>query len=519
MIALLRGTPLWRILLNQEGVPVCEPGSADTRTLVLDCEPSGHELKLLDRHIASGRAVLAGPDSVAALLGHGKTRRVYARYIAPDSSPFFDGIGLIDLDEWISPTTNASAGMSDCDTRVVHSGSIGKAPVVILPFELGRLLSVCKTAVRRFRVESRHQPSEFVSAIPRGEVRRLIANCLRYLHAKIGAPYVRLSPFPPGLQGLAAMRIDTDAATPADFRLTAKVASALGDRLSWFINASSPDLDRSLLGQLASDGHELQLHCYRHRVWPDYRRSLADIAAGLKRLSELGVSASGYAAPYGEWNARLQRAIADSGLLFSSEFAWSYDDLPSRPLLAGTASGSLQVPVHPVCSGSLRRARIEDVNVRSYFASLSVHRWSRREPCFLYEHPVRDAYEADRFSATLSTLRSTCGLLTTMGDYARWWCTRESVKYSIRCASNRFQVGVQRCNGDFDLLVEFDGRESWVRLSGGEIPYSDMSWLNLPRIPPAPRPGPEVRRGDRIAALRSLRQSLTRGLQKRRDRL
>ncbi|MFO7651409.1 MAG: hypothetical protein R6X13_08760 [bacterium] len=522
MIALLSGQPHWRSLLQQEGVPY---GAIDAATavettapvLVLDRRPVGPELKTLDRQLRAGRAVLAGSDSIPVLLGRSRSRRVYIRFIAPDSSSQFSKLGLLDIDQWTHVPAGAQAGITDGGYGAVFVGSIGNAPVAILPFELEHLLSRTESATRHFHLVSGRSPAEAVSSVARGEVRRLIGNCLRGLLDRLGLPYVRLSPFPLGCRGLGALRVDTDEAIGAALDPMVDLARRLNLTFTWFINTSLM-LGKTALPDALTDGRQdVQLHCYRHRAYSDYRRALSDIKTGLQYLAAADVRPSGYAAPYGEWSPGLQRAICDAGLDYSSEFGFAYDDLPVWPILGVDESRALQVPVHPICIGSLRRARATSEQMKQYYGELIQHRFARREPCLLYDHPA--SRQAGVLGTVLEDLRQTCGRWTTLTEYASWFRLRQRFAYTAEASPKRLSLVAGNVAERAEVIVEREGRETWVELADSDLDLQALNWQALPTGGRPPRPDRTVRQFDLRTAVRDVRTSWRRALQKRQREL
>jgi peptidoglycan/xylan/chitin deacetylase (PgdA/CDA1 family) len=524
MVALLNGQQQWRSLLEREGVPfrVLERTPAKevptARVLVVDGTPDEAGRHLLDDYIGRGAAILAGAGTAEQLLGRGKTRRARLAYVAPDDSALFVGLGVVDTDITTEMPVEAQHGWAGRRRGAVYTGSVGRCQLVILPFELPVLMNDTRAASRRFVAGRGRQPVERVSTVARGEVRRLIANCLRYLLARQGLPYVRLSPFPAGIRGLCGLRIDTDAGDDSSIERTLRILDDSHVVASWFVNTSNLPT-RAALNRLSERGQDIQLHCFRHRVFPSYRESLDDIDAGRRQLAERGVRAVGYAAPFGEWNTDLQRAVADAGLVYSSEFAYSYDDLPVRPILDSDTSATLQVPVHPICLGALGRARTTTSDVLVYYENLARHRWARREPCLVYDHPVNNDESASLLQRTLEHLRGQCGNWTTLTNYVQWWRSRETVLYACSVTPDVIDLHLAGAVGRFEVIVEYEGREAWVELGSTEVRLSELDWRSLPAYVSGPRPDDRVRRPDVAQTLRETHRAWQRNLQKRRRRL
>jgi hypothetical protein len=140
-----------------------------------------------------------------------------------------------------------------------------------------------------------------------------------------------------------------------------------------------------------------------------------------------GLAPEGFAAPYGIWNIALAAAVDDIGFTYSSEFSYAYDALPFFPATPVRQFSTLQVPVHPVCLGSLRRVGYAEPQMQKYMTAVINRKLSRREPLFFYHHP------RDRFVGALdhlfSVLQERSESNMTMGEFARWWKKRLRVRF------------------------------------------------------------------------------------------
>lgn len=520
MIWLLSGEAHWLSFLQSEGLPYRLVGNMPTwpgkGVLILDRPPNDDELRLLDAHIKTGGGVLAGSRCASLLLGSNQTVRVRVRYIRPDDSALFTGTGIIDTDCVLELPRSANHGLTNAGARAVYSGSIGSAPIVVLCFEPSGLLGDTRSANRRFSVPGGRAAFERVSAVAKAELKRLLANCLRVVLARLGLPYVRLSPFPAGTRALFGMRIDTDVAGLDSILTTAEIADALGVKLSFFVHTAASMLNSATLQRLTQSGHEVSLHCYRHGLPRRGEAIRGDLNAGVAHLSRLGVRPPGYAAPFGEWTAELQTAVAEAGFDYSSEFACSYDGLPFHPVI-GSLQQPLQLPVHPVCSGTLRRARADESTLIGYYRRLIEHRLARREPCLLYDHPPEGAGQESVFRRLLELARATGGRFWTFVEYARWWRSREVYCTRFEVTSDSVLIDNSGNEPLPGLIAEFDGREAWIDNVVHSFRLAELNWQPQPKIAPGPRTDPALRRATLIQLGREIRLDVKRCLQKRRS--
>jgi hypothetical protein len=265
-------------------------------------------------------------------------------------------------------------------------------------------------------------------------------------------------------------------------------------KFSWFVNVGKHKAHLDLFADLARRGQDIQVHCRRHTVYPDYKRNLRNFRAAKEAMTSAGIDPCGVVAPYGEWNPNLNRAFEELGFEYSSEFCVAYDDLPFRPVVTEREnavprlSKVLQVPVHPICLGRLVAARASEQQMAAYFRRVIDLQVSRQEPCIIYDHPERIGQFEDLLSDVLAYGKERCGSTTTMTDYARWWQRREKFAWGATVSGKTLQITATSEDSDLTILVEQDGRCAELPSSSGEYDLSGLDWRPLPEpIPFDPR--------------------------------
>jgi hypothetical protein len=483
LIGLWGSDPHWRLLLGQEGVPF-RVGAADApgpeAVLVLDEEVGGKAAARVRQAVEAGTCLLTSAKLAAALWPDTTLRRARLQWIAPDGeSPLFRNLGIVDLATTGWLMRGANAGRTDSGRPAILVSQRGSGWCIALPFDVGAVLGRHASGPKQFPADTPRFPFDMVSRVSRGDVRRLVANCLRFLLAKKGLPYVHLACAPEGADSIFGFRVDTDFGPVEHLEATRELADRAGMKFSWYINTGAHTEYLPLLAGYARAGQDIQLHCYRHTVYPGFQKNLDNFRRGRDLMAEAGLDPVGVVAPYGEWNRGLDRALAELGFEYSSEFCLSYDDLPSRPVIGTAASRLLQIPVHPICVGRLVAARAGRNQMVGYFRRVIDLQVARQEPCFLYDHPERIAPYQDVLADVLKHGLERCGSATTLSEYARWWQRREEISYSARCAGDELQIEAQPVAG-VSLAVERGGRCTRVPVRGAKYKLSDLRWLPLP---------------------------------------
>ena len=338
-----------REMLRQEGVSF-DSGSrlSGQDVVILNRKPAELHAQRLWHHIQSGAGLLAaGVNAAAAWLElRPVSRRV--RWIAPGGdSPLFRNVGIVDIESRGALLPNANAGTTDSDAKAILATKAGHGFCILLPFEVGKTLTSVASGAKQFPADMPRFPYDTVARVSRGEVRRLVANCLRLLLERKGLPYVHLASVPAASRqspSTFALRVDTDFGPRQDLEAVARLADRVGMKFSWFVNVGKHKAHLDLFADLARQGHDIQLHCQRHTVYPDYRRNLDNFRQARDAMADAGIVPVGVVAPFGEWNPNLNHAFEELGFEYSSEFCVAYDDLPFRPVVKAHPSHSSPQP-------------------------------------------------------------------------------------------------------------------------------------------------------------------------------
>jgi len=405
-----------------------------------------------------------------------KSARV--KFITSDSENFFRNTSLVDINERCQIPNLASIGRTERGLPFVCY----QDDMLILPFNLSRLLKHRGKQTKQFYAKQGRCPTEIVARTDRGGVRRIFANCLRQFLNRRNLPYIHLSYVPKNCRSLFGFRIDTDYSQIQLLTKCAKIARNLNMAWTWFImtagiNGNFADLKNALSGQ------DIQVHCHRHTVFPDLKRNIRNYSIALNKLKLIGVAATGVAAPYGEWNEELDRAFAQLGFSFSSEFCYGYDDLPSRPIIHGQFSPILQIPVHPISIGRLVWAKMDESQMIEYYRNIIDLQVARGEPCFLYDHPEKII----KFSAVVKAIieygLNRCGNWITLTEFNNWWQRREKVKYQCRIENNCLELIVINGFPDVELIIEFENSIARIPLNSGKYPIDQLNWEPAEIVP------------------------------------
>ncbi len=200
----------------------------------------------------------------------------------------------------------------------------------------------------------------------------------------------------------------------------------------------------------------------------------SNIRQALSVLNGAGIKPEGFVAPFGAWNEGLGKAIHNCRFVYSSEFAYDYDNLPSYPLIGSELSKVLQAPIHPIGIGSLRRQGYSDEQMKRYFDFVTGMKLGVRDPLIYYHHPKDGHHEVlKHLFEIVRTPRVTPMFL---GEYANWWKRRLQVKPQIELSGSLLRISANKGPESSWLRISKpDGTEAFSPVRH-ELDMGKLSW-------------------------------------------
>jgi peptidoglycan/xylan/chitin deacetylase (PgdA/CDA1 family) len=441
LVGLIGRSPGWEELLEQEGATYAV---ADVRSgidgavfsaVAVTRNPDNAELGVLREYLRGGGAVI-GSAAFLDGLGTGGPRREQVRYVVAEAGDRFTAAGLLDIDAECRVPREANAMRTQDNMQALFAGAWQGGFAVLLPFDPGVLIHDERAASRSFYFPAERLPAERIAAVGKAGLLHLLHAALEFLHHARGLPYVRRWQFPDGRRNLFAFRIDTDGAPQQDVDDLYRLARDHAVPLTWFLDVGAHDpWLRHFSGMV---GQEFGVHCYEHVELTDAAVARKNLQKALHAMEREGLAAGGFAAPYGAWSRGLARVVDELGFRYSSEFSFAYDTLPLRTGSAEQTFRALQVPVHPICTGSMRRVGYAPERMKQYFDASVQQKLVLGEPLFYYHHPSHRSPEV--IAHLFSRIRSEGIDAVTMGEYAGWWDERAQWKPEIRLVEGEVRV-------------------------------------------------------------------------------
>jgi hypothetical protein len=485
-VGVTQADPAWLQILGQERVnyQVWDKTftEATPRVMIVNHALSAEEAVGVRSHIESGAGVLTDYVNLAKLVPDFKYAPLEAiAYIEPEAHPVFDSIGILDLGLPGFCSNQANIGRLDNQGAALFAQKLGKGFVIALPFDVAAALRDQRRGLKAFFFDCPELPYEEVATTTQSAVRRLVTNCLRELSRHAGVLYMHLWYYPRFKHTAFAFRVDGDFASKDQLEKTAKLAAKHNLKFSWYVNAKAHRSLTSMFSDLARQGHDIQLHCYEHKVFDDLEHNLTNLKAGLDVMHRAGFKPVAAVGPFGHWNESLNQAMEQCGIKYSSEFGLAYDDFPFLPLLSSGVSRVMQVPVHPMCFGRLLQAKMKADAIAHYFAGYFNVRYAGAETMFIYDHPHRIAENTAAFDAIFKLVSGAKDIwLTTLTEFHEWWQARSGVEFE---ASIEKDILAVEAGYDIDQALHIvDGdREALVPVMSREFELDEINWRPVRR--------------------------------------
>ncbi len=481
-IGITQWQPGWEILLEQIGVdwsvlPAGEVPSPEQYSVVIATgSVASHGRKALHTYADTGGALI---DNTMT----GLPRPVRTLYPDPGSDTLFGHIPLVDVFGMARAYRHA---LLDSTVSIKEQG---KGVVALLGIDIGKAVADTRRKRKLFDAPSGLFPNEVVALVSKGALRMAVQALLRELHLRRGVPFARKRFFPGTAPNIFCFRIDSDGASRQQVRTWCDIASRHAIPMSWYLHL---ERHRDWLDVLRDyPEQELGIHSVVHKTYTTFEENSRNIQQARSILDAEGISYTGYAAPYGTWNTGVAMAEEHHGFAYASEFSLSYDDVPFFPWVDTRFSPVLQVPIHPICLGSLGRVGMTEEQMNDYNRFVMQSKLCDGEPLVLYDHPLHPYTDA---------LDAMFGYVDTLGipamsfaEYAAWWKRRAHARFSVRWANGA--VVAEPGNAQEDVLLDV-----WYPHSAHAAMQPDGSFLQIPPLPlhnnnsPAQRNIRDVRR-------------------------
>lgn len=446
-LGLLSNSVVWENLLNRLGlsyelldVKNLKALETGVSCIIVDQSLPENSVEDIKKYYQDGGAVLDTGKNIEHFIS-GKTVTTKIKHLYPDSNSPFSFYDIVD-----------TVGEVD-----VHSGAQwykktlgiwerGKGLVAFTGFRFCEVLSNTESCRRSFPSSTKYNPNEAVSLISKGAYERFLFELLKLLHIKRNIPFVHKWFFPGDAENVLIFRVDSDFGTKENVSEWNRLLSANGLKSSWYLHTQGHS------GWLAKfrtfPNMEIGVHGFDHIYAREYELQKENVQKAIADIEQNGLLFNGYASPYGMWDTTLNRICQELDFAYSSEFVYSYDALPGFPIIDGVESQPLQVPIHPICIGSLKTAKMSRAEMKEYFRKQFKLKLRQNSPVVFYDHPNHE--HISLMVELLQEFRESGIVNVTMGEYAQWWKKREPVSFETDLDDQSSTISIQSENAHDD---------------------------------------------------------------------
>ncbi|MGA7160565.1 MAG: polysaccharide deacetylase family protein [Bacteroidota bacterium] len=458
----------WEILFRQIGVNWRSISASDELSpdnfsaIVVNVPPTSLQEHSLEKYLDEGGAILALGRGAEPFISS-RLKKKYFTSILPSLLGNFIPSEMLDI--YASGIMDINSFNQSHQLSTVHR--IGQGILVVIPFNVNALIIDTRSKRKNFFFEKKRLPGEVVATVSKGNLRRFVTAILQFLHHQREIPFVHKWYYPENRETIFTFRVDSDQGTPTDVDNLHALCDNHSIKTMWFVDTKSHE---QWLSRFKYFGHqEIGIHCYDHLTYSSEDKNRQNFLKALSLLKSEGIDPKGVAAPYGTWNASVVSVFEEVGAGFSSEFGLDYDDLPFFPFVETKFSPVLQLPIHPICVGSMRRAGYSNDEMKKYFFQLIDIKLAQREPLCLYHHPTH--HHLDLFEDLFKYIRSKKIDNFSYSEYASWWRKRDETVWSFQYHKERNELTTHSTNMNADVHwhIAFPNGEESIMSSEGIV--------------------------------------------------
>ncbi|MDR9419019.1 polysaccharide deacetylase family protein [Gracilimonas sp.] len=389
--------------------------------------------------------------------------------------PAFEHIHSVDLyaDVCLHKETKLLGGL-------IHFQVWKKGVVGFFGADIIALFSRDKYHRKKFYSPGNKFPNEIVNSVSKHELKDAFTITLRELHHRSGLPYIQKWTSPKKAP-VFCFRIDTDFGDKKSIDNLYEVLNEHQIKGTWFLHVKAHE--KWLDHFKTFEEQELALHGYEHGTSNSSKKMQSNIEKGLKLLQKAGIEPIGYCAPYGIHNKALKQALGDFDFRYTSEFTFKYDGFPTQ---TGLKNSPIQLPIHPICTGSLNRLNYSESDMAAYFAQVMEMKIGRHEPVIFYHHPLQPGL--DVISHLMELVNHKLLTNMTFHEFEAFWKRRALANFEAWYENNSIQIN---CTDNKLHFQVFNTQNGFNRVRAGQqtdlektpdFEYSNSYLLSIPEV-------------------------------------
>jgi len=248
---------------------------------------------------------------------------------------------------------------------------------------------------------------------------------------------------------------------------------------TWFVETKSSEKWINIYKDMTSQ--EISLHCYRHKIFNNLTKNNLNLSKGISILNKIGFKELGFASPFGIWNNEISRSINKFGFKYSSEFGLDYDNLPFFPYTKKNSfSTVLQIPIHPICVGSLKNSRHSFDEMKKYFHNLILDHSLNNLPIFVYDHPKQ--YDEKILTWLFNKINELNLSSLTLFDYSKWWKKKSKIQWKAKIQNNKIILNFKHWDDSVFLKFSKINMKPIIINKNDNIDLTNFKWETEDKI-------------------------------------
>ncbi len=332
----------------------------------------------------------------------------------------------------------------------------------------------------------------------RNKILSILRNALIKGFNSINLPYFHLWYYPQSCKTILLFRQDVDYVDENGLKNLIKITSRFKIKGTYFINISGEEEFDEKIGHLKllrpttperkenvlilfSQGNEMANHGYWHWVFKDFKNNYKNIERCSNYLNKsFKIDCQGFAAPGGEWNENLAKAIDKNKLLYSCN-GISNGGFPYHPYCEGKKTKALEIPFYFLCDASFEPLNHEykwiiDNNQKKYlktsYLNYIKNQIKTSEPIGIFGHPHIIGKSAVNFYSPIFKNIKTLKIPSfTIKKFANWWKKREGIKLNLAKLDDQLIINSNKIGFYIELvfnkkkkLIKIDKRKMAINL-------------------------------------------------------
>ncbi len=392
-----------------------------------------------------------------------------------------------------------SVNMSDLFVKKVSQFYSKTGLLFTFDFDLDHEYSKNTAKRKRFPYKTGNHPDEIVSSLDRESLRITIELLLREMHYHRKLPYVSKW-HSPSKKPFFAFRIDTDFGDKKSLKELYTVAEHFQIPMTWFLHVQAHEEWLDFFHTF--EHQEIALHGYEHGTSTSYEHVLNNIEKGKQLMIDAGFAPSGFCVPYSIWNDALGDVLERFDFKYSSEFTLAYDTLPFYPIHKSVQHATLQIPIHPICTGSLNRIKVTEKEMEEYFGMILDQKISSFQNVIFYHHPMQPGL--DIWKRIFKKVNEVGLDKLTFSEIADFWKDRINSKIEVFFDIEKSTLRCDSSDTNLILNVSVNSKEFYlIEASKANRPLNSFDSIPCPKKIAFPEATQKELRGNRIHLLKT----------------